>query len=453
MFLENVVKQNSKLSGFTHDKSGSHVELFNNSEVTSLNSIPENLRGSRSNLNVYDEAAFIPKELYTATLPFTAVSSDFRTSMNLNPELFPHQIPNLNLFLSSASDISSEMYAQYKEAFRQMMLGNTNYFVADLDYHQSIAPFLNGKPMTPLVTLEEVERLYATQPYKAEREYGNRWSGDQGEDVLVKRTTLERNSKPYYPTFVNDGTKKFILSFDPSSRQDNSCVGAAEIIRDEEKGLMLKLSNLKVLVEQLKGGKTAVMQRPEQVEVFKQMMIDYNLGYVDYEGLQKIYIDAGAGGGGFEIGQYLLSGFKDKKGKSHRGIIDIDNEYMNLRADDYPEAAQILIMANFKRDKTAIYEAAQSALNQGLVIFPKSLNIRNEIEFEETREDGTMFIKYEKPNLEEMNALIQLDLAKEELMGIQKSKRPNGTIVFEATPEAKQNGLHDDRADVIAMLC
>ena len=79
------------------------------------------------------EAAFIPKELFTATLPFTAVSSDFRTSPDLNAELYPKQIPNLNLLLSSASDTSSEMYAQYKEAFRQMMLGNTNYFVADLD--------------------------------------------------------------------------------------------------------------------------------------------------------------------------------------------------------------------------------------------------------------------------------------------------------------------------------
>lgn len=116
------------------------------------------------------EAAFIPKELYTSTLPFTAVSSDFRTSKNLNVELYPKQIPNLNLLLSSASDTTSEMYAQYKEAFKQMMLGNTSYFVADLDYHQSIAPYLNGKPMRPLVSIEEVERMYATQPYKAERE-------------------------------------------------------------------------------------------------------------------------------------------------------------------------------------------------------------------------------------------------------------------------------------------
>lgn len=48
VFLENVVRLNSKSSGFTHAKSGSHVELFNGSEVTSLNSVPDNLRGIRS---------------------------------------------------------------------------------------------------------------------------------------------------------------------------------------------------------------------------------------------------------------------------------------------------------------------------------------------------------------------------------------------------------------------
>ncbi len=54
VFLENVVKQNAKDTGFTHDKGGMHVSLFNGSEITSLNSVPDNLRGSRSSLNIYD---------------------------------------------------------------------------------------------------------------------------------------------------------------------------------------------------------------------------------------------------------------------------------------------------------------------------------------------------------------------------------------------------------------
>ena len=275
----------------------------------------------------------------------------------------------------------------------------------------------------------------------------------QGEDVLVKRTTLEKYSQTYYPQFTNDGTQTYILCYDPSSRQDNSCVLAAELIRDEKKGLMLKISNVHVLVEQTKNGQIAVMQKPQQLEVFKHMMIDYNWGYDDYYGLDSIHIDAGSGGGGFEIGQYLLNDFTGYEGKTHRGIIDLNNEYMKIRADDYAGAAQILTMANFKRDKTAMYEAASKALNQGLVIWPKSLNIRNELEFEVTNADGSLSIRYEKPNLRELNALIQIELTKEELMGIQRVKKPNGTFVFEATPEAKQVNMHDDRADCIAMAC
>ena len=399
------------------------------------------------------EAAFIPKELFTATLPFTAVSADFRTTKGLNADLYPPQIPNLNLLLSSASDTTSEMYAQYREAFRQMMLGNRAYFVADLDYHISTAPFLNGKPMKPLVSLEEVERMYQTLPYKADREYGNKWSVDQGEDVLVKRSTIEKNCRTYYPQFMNDTTQKFIISYDPSSRQDNSVILVAELIRDEKKGLMLKLSYMKNLVERFANGQAAVIQAPQQVEILKNVMLDFNYGYLDYDGIDSIFVDDGAGGGGFQLGQFVLTDFIGKDKKNHRGIIDKNNEYMKLRADDYPGAAEVLHMFNFKRDKTAAYEALANAINQGLVIFPSSLNVRNELEFEETHEDGSMYIRYEKPNLEELDCLMQMDLLKEEILGMQKVKKTNGTVVIEQTPEAKQNNSHDDRADTLAMCC
>ena len=124
--------------------------------------------------------------------------------------------------------------------------------------------------------------MYETNPYRAEREFGNKWSGDQGEDVLVKRTTIEKFSKTYYPDFENDGTRKYILTYDPASRLDNSVVLVAELFRDEEKGLMLKLVNMVNLVERAKDGTSMVIQKPKQMEIFKNMMVDYNLGYVDY---------------------------------------------------------------------------------------------------------------------------------------------------------------------------
>lgn len=36
---------------------------------------------------------------------------------------------------------------------------------------------------------------------------------------------------------------------------------------------------------------------------------------------------------------------------------------------------------------------------------------------------------------------------------MQKQKRPNGTVVFELSPDAKQKNMHDDRVDCVAMIC
>ena len=53
---------------------------------------------------------------------------------------------------------------------------------------------------------------------------------------------------------------------------------------------------MKNLVEVLKGGQIGIIQKPEQVEILKGLMLDFNAGYVDYDGLDTIQIDAGAGG-------------------------------------------------------------------------------------------------------------------------------------------------------------
>lgn len=99
-----------------------------------------------------------------------------------------------------------------------------------------------------------------------------------------------------YPEFSNDGSKRYMICYDPASRLDNSIVLVAELFRDKEKGLMLKLVYMRNLVEQLKGGKVGIIQKPEQVEILKKIMVDFNLGYTDYQGLDSIQIDAGSGG-------------------------------------------------------------------------------------------------------------------------------------------------------------
>jgi len=221
------------------------------------------------------------------------------------------------------------------------------------------------------------------------------------------------------------------------------------MFRDEEKGLMLRLVNCANLIELLPSGDKAVIQKPEQIEILKKMMLDYNQGALDYDNLELVAIDAGSGGGGFDIAAFLLNDWTGYDGKRHLGIIDLDDPYQKLQADDHESAIPKLRLVNFKKSKVEMYERAQAAINQGLVIFPNSLNVRNEMEITEMQPDGTVSVRYEKCSFEEMNALIQIDLMKEELVGMEKQKRPNGTIVFELSNESKSRNMHDDRIDTI----
>ena len=126
--------------------------------------------------------------------------------------------------------------------------------------------------------------------------YYNIFDSDGGEDVFVKRSVILKNSYSYFPEYFNDGTKKYIIAYDPSSKLDNSIVGIAELFRDEEKGLMLKMVNCVNLIELLPNGEKAIIQKPQQIELIKKMLLDYNRGALDYENIDLFIIDAGAGG-------------------------------------------------------------------------------------------------------------------------------------------------------------
>lgn len=404
-------------------------------------------------MSVYDEAGKIDRDFYALTLPFSVQDTNFITGSGINTEIYPKQLPNKNIFLSSAEGIDSELFERYKICFEKMMLGDPDYFVADIDCSFSLHPFLDGKPMKPLITQSVIDDAFKTNPYKAQREYFNKFDQDGSQDSLVKRSVINKYSQSYYPVFKNeDGTKKYIIAYDPSTKLDNSIIMIAELFKDEEKGWMVKFVNCINLLEILSNGEKVIIQKPEQIERLKDIIVDYNLGALDYDNIDKLIIDSGAGGGGVDIAQFLMNEWKGKDGKIHLGFIDPDDPYMSLRLDDYPANIQNLTMFNFKRDKVRAYERCQSAINQGLVIFPNGVNPRNELEFEVKDSEGNLSIKYEKVSLEELNPLIQFDLAKEELVGTEKEKKPNGTIQFNLSAESKARNMHDDRADCVAMI-
>lgn len=452
-FLDECVKLNAKADPFTHSKQSYTVELYNGSTVNTLNSVAKNIVGVRSNLNVYDEAGKIEKDFFALTTPFIVQNTQFSTGKGYNFDIYPPQQENKILYLSSAESTSTELFTQYKICFEHMICGDNRYFACDIDCNFSLHPFKDGKPTTPLITEETVKNAMETNPYRAYREYFNLWDNDGGDDVFIKRSVINKYTEPYYPTYQNDGTKKFIFGIDPASRIDNSMVLVGELIDDEEKGLMVKLAYARNLIEMLSNNQKQVIQRPEQLEIIKNLIADFNLGYEDYDGLEEISIDGGAGGGGFDLGQFLMNEWKDKKGKRHLGLIDPNDQYMALRLDDYPSNIKKLRIFNFKRDKTMAYERTQNAINQGLVIFPQSLNPRNEIEFTEEEEDGTIRVRYEKVDKDDLAVLVEMDLLKEEIVNTQKTKRDNGTVTFELNQSAKSKNMHDDRVDCLVEIC
>ena len=77
---------------------------------------------------------------------------------------------------------------------------------------------------------------------------------------------------------------------------DNSVIMIAELFREEERGYMVKFVNCVNLIEVLKTGEKAVIQKPEQIKRLKDIIVDYNKGALDYDNLDLIVIDAGAGG-------------------------------------------------------------------------------------------------------------------------------------------------------------
>ena len=296
VFLDECVRMNSSADPFTHAKTSYSVSLYNGSTINTLNSVAKNIVGIRSNFSVFDEAGKIDRDFYALTLPFTVQNMNFVTGSGINNEIYPTQMQNKNLFLSSAEGIDSYLFDMYKLCFQKMLLGDPDYFVCDIDCNFSLHPFMNGKPYQAQLTQKTVDDAMATNPYRAQREYFNTFDHDGGEDVFVKRSTVLKNSYSYYPVYENDGEKKYIICYDPSSKLDNSVVLIGEIFRDKEKGLMLKLVNCENLIELLPSGEKAIIQKPQQIEMIKDLIINYNKGALDYDNIELVCIDGGARG-------------------------------------------------------------------------------------------------------------------------------------------------------------
>ena len=219
------------------------------------------------------------------------------------------------------------------------------------------------------------------------------------------------------------------------------------------------------------------MQTPDQIEYLKKVILDYNAGADAYGNIVGVYIDAGSGGGGVNIADYLMQDWVDKAGIKHRGLID--KEYSAEYVKKFPNAVDKVRLISPSGYKSEMYEAMIELMNQDKISFTAqydrkgSLTVFDVDEEKLTREKEKIINKLKKQKLsnEEFNykldeelkqvqsvktktikldwqdeiALVNMDALKEELVNMVRKKRESGKDSFELTAE-KANKMHDDRA-------
>jgi hypothetical protein len=455
VFFNELVKNVANQDGFTHNPSSWEFKLYNGSKVNTLNSVPSNIRSKRSNLNFYDEAGFTEEELFVASEPFTVQNSGFALGGDIDITLQPNPFPNQRIYASSASSTDTYFYKKYLEFSKKMMLGHPDYFVADINDEIVLNATVRGKvyPVS-LLTQEVIDNAIKDNYEKGTREYKNIFSRDGGDEQAVKRATIIRNSVVRPPKLFNDGKRKFVMAYDPARSYDNSVVGIAELIYDEQVGYKLDICNFISFVDISIKKKTPI-RTPEQIKIIKQLLLDYNgKKSADYENIEMLLIDAGAGGGGVIIGDYFMESWKDGRGLTHKGLID--KEYSEEHVKKFPNAVDKLKLVSPQKYRTEMFDALVEMTGLDLVSFTADYDMKGHITlFENVKgKDGSIeqVSKMYKLSPEEELALKNIDLAKEEIVSIHKMKSSTGRINYNLPPE-KKNKYHDDRAFVFAMLC
>lgn len=489
IFKHEVEINNAAGDGFSHGSNGFKYSLYNGSMTQTLNSNIDKKRGKRGSV-IFDECGFLSDEMLKVYGAFAAVNKNFasgkdRDGHSIDPirlRTFAINLPNQKFYISSASSTDTEFYRLYREFSKKQIMGDRDYCVIQVDCEVVLRPTIRGEVVNALLSRGTIETEMRTNPEKARREYYCEFTSDAGMNAIIKRGTITRNSETRAPLLYNDtGKKKFIIAYDPARSRDNSVILVMEIYQTEEgeyKGRIVNCVNLLDVGKKIKSP----MRTPDQIEYLKQLILDYNGDAPDYENIECVLIDAGSGGGGVNIADFLMEDWTDKKGKVHRGLID--KEYSEEYVGRYPNAINKLRLVSPSQYKSIIYEALIEMLdidaisftsdydNKGyLTVFEadeKKLEKEKKRISEELKSKGFEGDEFAKKLEEELSrtscvntkvvkldqfqeiALSNIDAMKEEMVNMVRKKRDSGKDSFELTPE-KANKLHDDRSYTMAL--
>lgn len=256
---------------------------------------------------------------------------------------------------------------------------------------------------------------------------------------------------------------------------DNSIITVFEVYEEKQVNgdidIRARVVNCVNLIDVGKKMKTP-MQTPDQVKYLKQMILDYNGGADGYGNIIAVVIDAGSGGAGVNIADYLMDDWETADGIVHRGLID--KEYSKDYISRFPNAVDKVKLLSPSAYKSIIYESMIEMLNQNKVSFTASYDNKgyltifdvdndlmakereritaelkkkklNQIDFEDSLHEELSKIqsvntKVIKLDWREELALANIDAMKEELCNMVR-KRREAKDTFELTPE-KANKMH-----------
>lgn len=453
VFLNELVKS-SNSEGFRHDPASYSYKLYSGSSLATINSNFDGSRGRRSRLNFYDEASYVPEDMYAATLPFVTQNSDFALGGDIDVTLIPPNFPNQVICASSAGSMDDVFYKRYKEAAMHSFAGDKNYFCADIDCEVILKATYNGKIYpVPLLTQEKIDSEMKMNPTKATREYKNKFDSDFGDDIAVKKSQVLRNSEVRPPILVNEDGSLFVIAFDPAKKRDNSFVLIGKLIRDDKRGWIMQIVNGINLIDK---ETRKPLTTPEQVKELQKIIINYNgYGVPDYKNIHGVYTDAGSGGGATQLLDLLFDNFYENKHKGekdfeHRGMIDANYDYCIPYVKRYPDAVDIIRMKEPSKYKTIMYTQLCEMIDQDLISFTAEYDYHGVLTML-SENKGEVIENTYKLSLEEEIALKQLDAMKEEVTHMYKYRSSNGNIRYDLAP-GFENVLHDDRAYCLALL-
>lgn len=493
VFKNEIEIKNTAGDGFSHSSNGFSYSVYNGCMTRTLNGNIDAKRGLRGSV-IFDECGFLSDEMINVYGAFAVVNRSLKTGKDadgnsidpIRQRCLPKDIPYQKYYISSASSTDTKFWKLYRDFAKQQIMGNPDYCVLHIDCEQAFRPTLKGELVAPLLSRETVETEMRTNPEKARREYYCQFTTDAGNDAIIKRPVITRNEEVRKPLLENDtGEKKFVICYDPARSRDNSVILVGEIYDfkqiDGSIDKRMRLVNCINLVDVGKKIKSP-MRTPEQIEYLKKVILDYNAGADGYANIVGVYIDAGSGGGGVNIADYLMPDWTDEKGIVHRGLID--KEYSADYVKKFPNAVNKIHLMSPTMYKSEMFESMIELMTQDKISFTAPYDNKDylivfdideeliekarakiipqlkkekldEYEYEKRLSEALSNVesvktKNIKLEWEDKIALSNIDVLKEELVNIVRKKRDSGKDSFDLTPE-KQNKLHDDRAYTAAM--